>query len=69
MSHKSIKNPPMSDSSFTSKLLIDYLLYRVKFNGNCLKQDSVFFLHKNVVNLYIFHELDKWSKNLTQISC
>ena len=42
MSHKSIKNPPMSDSSFTSKLLIDYLLYRVKFNGNCLKQDSVF---------------------------
>ena len=30
----------------------------------CLKQNSVSFLHKNLVNLYITYKLDAWSKDL-----
>ena len=36
----------------------------VTFKGVCLKQKNLSFLHKNVVNLYISHTLDKWSKDL-----
>ena len=36
----------------------------VTFKGICLKQKSVSFLHKNVVNLCISYTLDKWSKDL-----
>ena len=32
---------------------------RVKFNGNCLKQDSVTFNHKKVVNIYVIYEISK----------
>ena len=32
-----------------------------------LKQDSVSFLHKNVVNLYIAYKLYAWSRDLTNI--
>ena len=65
MPHESIKNPPTSDNSFAPKLITDYSPHRVKFNGNCLRQDSVSFLHKNVVNLYISYKLDTWSKDLS----
>ena len=30
----------------------------------CLKQKSVSFLHKNIVNFYVTYELHAWSKNL-----
>ena len=30
----------------------------------CLKQDSISFIHGNIVNLYILYELDIWSKDL-----
>ena len=30
----------------------------------CLKQDSVSFLYKNIVNFYISYKLDTWSKDL-----
>ena len=32
---------------------------RVEFNGSCLKQDSVTFNHKKVVNIYIVYEISK----------
>ena len=32
---------------------------RVAFNGSCLKQDSVIFNHKKVVNISIFYEISK----------
>ena len=32
---------------------------KVEFNGNCLKQDSVTFNHKKVVNIYIVYEISK----------
>ena len=32
---------------------------RVEFNGNCLKQDSVMFSHRKVVNIYVVYEISK----------
>ena len=32
---------------------------RVEFNGSCLKQDSVTFNHKKVVNIYTVNEINK----------
>ena len=32
---------------------------RVEFNGSCLKQDTVTFNHKKVVNIYIVYEINK----------
>ena len=32
---------------------------RVEFNGRCLKQDSVIFNHKKVVNIYIVYEISE----------
>ena len=40
---------------------------RLRFTGSCLKQDKAFdetFTPKNVVNLYIFYKLDRWSQDL-----
>ena len=32
---------------------------RIEFNGSCLKQDSVTFNHKKVVNIYIVYEIER----------
>ena len=32
---------------------------RLEFNGSCLKQDSVTFNHRKVVNIYIVYEINK----------
>ena len=53
MPEKSIKNPSTPDNSFAPNVIAAYPLSKVKFNGNCLKQKSVSFLHKNIVSLYI----------------
>ena len=34
---------------------------RVKFNGSCLKQDSITFNHKKVVKIYIVYELTNYN--------
>ena len=34
----------------------------VKFKGRSLNQDKAIFTHRNVVNLFIFYELNTWSK-------
>ena len=60
MSDQSIKNPHTSYISFASNMIKDYQFWKVEFKGTCLKQHSVSFLHKNVVKLYIFYELDTW---------
>ena len=58
MSKESVKSPPTRDNSFAPKRNASYPLSITKFNGNYLKQDTVSFLHKNVVNLYVNCELD-----------
>ena len=39
----------------------------VEFNGSCLKQDSVIFNHKKVVNIYNVYEISK-SINISDYS-
>ena len=56
MSEKSIKNPSESGNCVARKWIDSYELPKIKFNGNCVKQDVVTLLH--VVNLYITYELD-----------
>ena len=34
---------------------------RVKFNGNCLKQDKITYTHGKVVNVYIVYEILSYS--------
>ena len=64
ISEESIKNQPTADISFIPKLIDNYLIRKVKFNANCLRQDSISSIHKNVVNLYTLYELDTWSRDL-----
>ena len=51
---------PQTGSNFIDPLL-DYLSnkIRLKFSGNCLKQDKVTYNHRNVVNIYIVYEISK----------
>ena len=37
---------------------------RLRFTGNFLKQDKSTFTPKNLENLYIVYELDRWSQEL-----
>ena len=62
MSEESIKNPPSSDNSITPNLIDNYPIEKVKFNGNCLRKDMISFIHKNVINLYIYFEPGIWSR-------
>ena len=52
----SIKKP---NHSITPNLDYYGTKTRVEFNGSCLKQDSVTFNHKKVVNIYIVYEISK----------
>ena len=60
----SIKNLHTSDTTFVPELIDNYQFSRVKFKGICLKQDSVSFLHKTVINLHVSDTLNPWSKDL-----
>ena len=58
LSDESIKPPSTSDNSLFS--LIDYLgnRIRLKFSGDCLKQQSkLTYTHGTIVNIYIAYEL------------
>ena len=53
LSDESIKPPSTSNNSLNP--VINYFhnaRTRVKFDGNCLKQEKVTFTHKQVVNIY-----------------
>ena len=52
----SIKTP---NHSITPNLDYYGTKTRVEFNGSCLKQDSVTFNHKKVVNIYTVNEINK----------
>ena len=62
MSREKIISPYKSDTNCSPEYHSSYGI--VTFKGTCLKQKSVSFLHKKVVNLYISYTLDKWSKDL-----
>ena len=63
MSEESIIPTSTTDESFYPGVVCLYNgKYELKFKGVCLKQNSLYFLHKIVVILYITYELDAWSK-------
>ena len=49
----------MSHERINSITTSNYTKTRVEFSGSCLKQDSVTFNHKKVVNIYIVYEISK----------
>ena len=51
LSHESIKPPAISDNSFVSSLDYFRVRTRIKFDGQCLKQDQVSFTRKKIVNI------------------
>ena len=62
MSQEKIINLNEADTNFSQGYVSSYGI--VTFKGICLKQKSVSFLHKKVVNLYISYTLDRQSKDL-----
>ena len=62
MSREKIINTNESDTNFSPEYKSRY--EEVRFKGICLKQKSVSFLHKKVVNLYISYTLDKLAIDL-----
>ena len=62
MSEESIKSPNTSDISFPPELVKRSI--SSKFKRICLKQNSMSFFHKNVINLYISYKLDTWLRDL-----
>ena len=64
ISEKSITPPSTSDQSFDPEIIYKYDKGKIKFKGICLKQHSVSFIRRNVVNLCISYELDTWSVDL-----
>ena len=60
MSDESIKSP--STSNKTLNLSVDYVgtKARVKFNGDCLKQEKITFDHGKIVNIYIVYEINEY---------
>ena len=59
MSDERINSIKTSNHSITPNLDYYGTKTRVEINGSCLKQDSVTFNHKKVVNVYIVYEIGK----------
>ena len=59
MSNESIR-PPTTDNKMLNPLL-DYVgnKIRIKFNGDCLKQQKITFNHGKIVNIYNFYEIER----------
>ena len=55
---KSIKHPATTDSSLAPSLNHIGFRTRIKFDGQCLKQNKVTFNQKTVVNIYIVCEIN-----------
>ena len=60
MSDENIKFLTISDNSLAPSLSYTGTKTRVKFVGNCLKEDKITFTHKNIVNIYIIYKINLW---------
>ena len=61
---KGLSDEKINSIAASSSGVVPFLDYygtktRVEFSGSCLKQDSVTFNHKKVVNIYIVYEISK----------
>ena len=62
LSNESIKPPSTNDSSLNPG--VNYFVntkMEIEFYGSCLKQDEITFTHEQVVNIYIFLEINLWN--------
>ena len=59
MSNESIKAPTTTNKILNPSL--DYVgsKIRVKFSGDCLKQEKITFNHGKIVNIYIAYEIER----------
>ena len=64
MSEETITTPSRAENSFNPEIIYNYGRGRIKFKGICLKQDSVSFIDRNAVNLYVWYKVDTWSRDL-----
>ena len=64
MSEESITPPSTTNNSFDTEIIYNYGKRKAKIKGICLKQETVSFIHGNVVNLNISYELDTLSRDL-----
>ena len=60
LSDESIKPPTTSNKMLNPSLDFVGTKARVKFNGDCLKQDKISFDHGKIVNIYIVYEIDRY---------
>ena len=63
MSNESFKAISTSDNSLNQTLNYYHTKIRVKFTGDCLKQQKITYTHRKVVNIYIVYELGASSSN------
>ena len=59
LSDKSIKSPTTSNKLLNCSLDFVCTKKRVKFNGDCLKQEKIIFNHGKIVNIYLVYEIEK----------
>ena len=64
MSEVSITYPSITNISFNPEIVDSCRGGSMIFKGISLKQDSVSFIHENVIDLHISHELNTWSRHL-----
>ena len=67
LSDESIKPPTTSNKMLNPSLDFVGTKARVKFNGDCLKQEKITFNHGKIVNIYIVYEIEK-SVNISSCS-
>ena len=59
LSGESIKPPTTSNKILNPSLNYIGNKIRVKFNGDCLKQEKITFNHGKIVNIYIVYEIER----------
>ena len=65
LSNEKIKSPITANHSFSPKLRwMHNSRTRIEFKGSCIKQDKITFTQRNIVNLFIFCEIDVSSREL-----
>ena len=64
LSAETIKPPATSDNSLTPALSYYGTKTRVKFTGSCLKQSTISYNHRPIVNIYIVYELGAFGSNI-----
>ena len=59
LSDESIKPPTTSNKMLNPSVDFVGTKARLKFNGDCLKQEKITFNHGKIVNIYIVYEIER----------